>query len=107
MINRGGTGTIISSGQGSGGGSIKVDKVEIPPITLENEERYACPENCEPDVEYDEEGNCPVCGAPLETVESIREDDSGRQGEDPEEEDEDDEKDSDGNPDNTFNDDSN
>jgi len=31
---------------------------------------YQCPMKCEEDKMYDEEGDCPVCGMPLERVDT-------------------------------------
>ncbi|WP_071397086.1 copper-transporting P-type ATPase [Flammeovirga pacifica] len=41
---------------------------EKPKITSENAGKYYCPMMCEGDKVYDEMGDCPVCGMPLEKI---------------------------------------
>ncbi|ANQ48258.2 copper-translocating P-type ATPase [Flammeovirga sp. MY04] len=48
----------------------EIPKIEYekPKVTAENAGKYYCPMMCEGDKVYDDMGDCPVCGMPLEKI---------------------------------------
>ena len=76
-----------------GGGGKKDESAQPPPepveesveesvdegttdMNFEVEDSYKCPMECEEGKEYDEDGNCPVCGMQLKHVDEEAHDDS-------------------------------
>src|SRR5210317_698449 len=53
-------------------------------MNFEVDDSYKCPMDCEEGKEYQEEGNCPVCGMQLKHVDVEAHDDSDGRGQDEE-----------------------
>ncbi|WP_281613960.1 copper-translocating P-type ATPase [Flammeovirga sp. SubArs3] len=47
---------------------LPIIEYDVPKATAENAGKYYCPMQCEGDKLYDEMGDCPVCGMPLEKI---------------------------------------